>query len=182
MMDTNGQQCSRLVLVRHAKSDYPWGVVDHARPLNERGRRDAPELGAWLDTHISWEEGRPPVVRISTARRAQLTWGLAHTRLSDRWDAADVADEPRIYEASVSTLLDVIGSVPQDTGTLILVGHNPGLADVVLALSRADEMRAAATVKFPTSAVAVLESYLSLPLAVGQNRAFRVVDFAVPRG
>ena len=181
-MDTNSQHGARLILVRHAKSDYPWGVVDHDRPLNERGRRDAPALGAWLDTHINWEDGHPPVVRISTARRAQLTWGLAHTHLSERWDAVDVDDEARIYEASVTTLIDVIGSVPPDTHTLMLVGHNPGLADVVLALCRADEMRATATAKFPTSAVAVLESDLPLALAITQNRGFRVVDFAVPRG
>ena len=181
-MELNAQQGSRLVLVRHAKSDYPWGVVDHDRPLNERGRRDAPALGAWLDTHIEWDDGEATVVRISTARRAQLTWGLAHTRLSERWDAVDVADEPRIYEASASALIDVVGSVPQDTRTLILVGHNPGLADVVLALSRADEMRDAVTEKFPTSAVAVLESELPLPLAVTRMRSFRVVEFAVPRG
>ena len=42
---------SRLILLRHAKSDYPLGVPDHDRPLNERGRRDADAAGAWLAEH-----------------------------------------------------------------------------------------------------------------------------------
>jgi phosphohistidine phosphatase len=173
---------ARLVLIRHAKSDYPWGVVDHDRPLNERGRRDAPALGAWLDTHVSWAAGSAPVVRISTARRAQLTWGLVRTRLSDRWDVADVADEPRIYEAGIGTLRDVIASTPSARRTLLIVGHNPGLADLILSLCIADDRRAAATAKFPTSAIAVLETDLPLGAAVREARAFRVTEFAVPRG
>ena len=72
----------RLVLIRHAKSDYPWGVDDHDRPLNERGRRDAPQVGAWLDEHLTWGAAGAPAVRVSTARRAQLTWTLAGSRLT----------------------------------------------------------------------------------------------------
>jgi phosphohistidine phosphatase len=181
-MTTPAQDPFRLVLVRHAKSDYPWGVDDHDRPLNDRGRRDAPALGAWLDTHVAWPEGDAPVIRVSTARRAQLTWGLARTRLSKRWDAADVADEPRIYDAGLATLLDIVGGAPAGTRTMVLVGHNPGMLELVLALCAADARRAEATAKFPTSAVAVLESDVPLGEAVRADRAFRVADFAVPRG
>ena len=171
---------SRLVLVRHAKSDYPWGVDDHDRPLNDRGRRDAPEIGAWLDAHVTWPADAVPAVRVSTARRAQTTWGLARTRMSDRWDDVDLADEPRIYEADVTSLLDVVGECVAPT--LLLVGHNPGLAELVAGLAVDDALRAEALVKFPTSAIAVLESDLPLAEAVQGGDTFHVTAFAVPRG
>lgn len=171
---------SRLVLIRHAKSDYPWGVVDHDRPLNDRGRRDAPVMGAWLDAHLSWAADDVPQVRVSTARRAQLTWSLARTRMSGRWDSVRTDDDARIYAADVPTLLDVATSAA-DTATLLLVGHNPGLVDLLEVLSTDDDLHRQATAKFPTCSVAVLASTLPLRQACDQ-RDFRVVAFATPRG
>ena len=181
-MDSFSQAGFCLVLVRHAKSDYPWGVDDHDRPLNERGRRDAPALGTWLDEHVTWEAGGVVRVLVSTARRAQLTWGLARERLSDRWDEVEVHDEARIYEASVRGLIDVVSEVPAGIRTLVMVGHNPGLVELIVTLARADDLRAEATAKFPTCAVATLVSDLPLLDAVAQPHAFRVTNFAVPRG
>lgn len=173
---------SRLVLVRHAKSDYPWGVTDHDRPLNERGRRDAPEIGRWLDEHLTWPEGRVPRVVVSTARRAQLTWGLASQSLSDRWAAVPVEDDGRIYEAPPSALLEVARERAADADTVVLVGHNPGLAQLVLMLASPSDLRAEATAKFPTSAVCVLSTDLPLADALATSVAFSVSGFAVPRG
>jgi phosphohistidine phosphatase len=172
----------RLVLIRHAKSDYPWGVDDHDRPLNERGRRDAPCIGTWLDAHLDWGADAPPVVRVSTARRAQATWALASRQLSQRWDAADIADEPRIYEATIGTLIDVVSEAGAHARTLILVGHNPGLLGLVATLAVPDAHRHEATVKFPTSSIAVLRAEVALAQACRGREAFEVVDFAVPRG
>lgn len=172
----------RLVLVRHAKSDYPWGVEDHDRPLNERGRRDAPEVGSWLDEHVTWVPGGEPAVRVSTARRAQLTWSLAGTRLSDRWAAADVQDDERIYEAPVSQLCEVIVEAAASSDSVLLVGHNPGLAGVIHAYAEDDALRRQATAKFPTSAVAVLECEGTLADAITSGQVLRVTAFAVPRG
>ena len=62
----------RLVLLRHAKSDYPDEVADHDRPLAARGRRDAPLVGRWL----ARSGYRPDAVICSTARRARETWDL----------------------------------------------------------------------------------------------------------
>jgi phosphohistidine phosphatase len=171
-----------LVLIRHAKSDYPWGVDDHDRPLNDRGRRDAPGIGTWLDEHVAWADGEAPRVRVSSARRAQLTWSLASSRLSGRWDAADIADEPRIYEASVPTLLDIVAESGAGARTLVLVGHNPGMVDLVRTLGRPDARSYEATAKFPTSAIAVLRSATPLPEACGTRGSFEVTSFAVPRG
>ena len=172
----------RLVLVRHAKSDYPWGVSDHDRPLNDRGRRDAPEIGRWLDGHASWPEDQPTVVVVSTARRAQLTWGLATTRLSPRWAAVPVEDEARIYEAPASALLDVVGERAAWASTVVLVGHNPGLCDLTRLLAAPSDLRDTATAKFPTSAVCVLESERPLAEALRHGGGFSVSEFAIPRG
>lgn len=173
---------ARLVVVRHAKSDYPWGVTDHDRPLNDRGRRDAPEIGGWLDAHVDWPEGPPPAVRVSTARRAQLTWAGARSRLSERWGTADVRDEARIYEVDVPTLAAVAGEAAAGTDLVVLVGHNPGLADLVGWLAVDDDRRAAALVKYPTSSIAVLGGDGPLATLLGEPGSMRVVDFAVARG
>jgi phosphohistidine phosphatase len=172
---------ARLVLMRHAKSDYPWGVEDHDRPLNERGRGDAPEIGAWLDSHLSWS-GEPPRILVSTALRAQLTWSLASTRLSARWAGADVQDEPRIYEAEVGALQDLVAEQQSADRTLVIVGHNPGLAGLIDRVCIPDDLRARALAKFPTSSVAVLEAVGPLDAAIRVPGAMRVSAFAVPRG
>jgi phosphohistidine phosphatase len=173
---------SRLVVVRHAKSDYPWGVDDHERPLNERGRRDAPALGGWLDAHVTWPAARAPIAVVSTARRTQLTWGMARARMSDRWEHVDVVDEPRVYEAAVRDLLEAVQEAAAEHDTVILVGHNPGLAQLVLYAAAPSALREEATSKFPTSAVAVLESPLDLGDALVRPGGFEIASFAVPRG
>jgi phosphohistidine phosphatase len=173
---------SRVIVARHAKSDYPWGVSDHDRPLNDRGRRDAPALGAWLEDHVDWPQDAPPIVVVSTARRAQLTWGLASAELSARWVDVRVIDEPRVYEAGVQTLRSLVVEYGALTSTLLMVGHNPGLAYLILDLAAPSELREEATRKFPTSAVAVLESELPLPQAAAGSGGFSVSEFAVPRG
>lgn len=173
---------SRVVVVRHAKSDYPWGVSDHDRPLNDRGRRDAPMVGEWLDANLTWEGAVGPIVVVSTATRAQLTWGRAAERLSERWASVERRDESRIYEAPVSDLVDVVRETGQETDTVILVGHNPGVAALVWTLAQPSGLRDEACQKFPTSAVAVLESAQPLATAVDEPGAFTVTHFVVPRG
>lgn len=148
----------RLVLVRHAKSDYPPGVRDHDRPLNARGARDAPEIGAWLSAHVSPRDPLATRVLVSSALRAQVTWALASEHLDGWWDAVEVAEEPRIYEASAATLARVVAEQRSSTRTVVLVGHNPGLADLILRRCVPDDVSRSATAKFPTSAVAVLEA------------------------
>ncbi len=173
---------ARVIVIRHAKSDYPWGVDDHDRPLNERGRRDAPAVGEWLDAHVSWSDGDVPLVLVSTARRAQLTWALASAEMSDRWRAATVEDEPRIYEASVRALRQVLDQAAPRAETVLLIGHNPGLATLIDTLALAEPATWEATAKFPTSAIAVLTTGAPLVEALREDHAFRVTQFAVPRG
>jgi phosphohistidine phosphatase len=143
-------QGRRLVLMRHAKSDWP-DVPDHERPLAKRGRRDAPEVGRWLG-----EAGYlPDAVVCSTAQRARETWALASPGLSAAAPGAspEVRYEPRIYEATVLGLLMLVREFDPAWRTVLVVGHNPGLAELTIGLADPSADQPAA---FPTAFVAVL--------------------------
>lgn len=168
----------RLVLIRHAKSAYPVGVVDHDRPLNERGLRDAPVIGDWLAAQL--QPDGEVLALVSTARRAQDTWAAAHEWLAG-W-AITRRDEPRLYEAGVPEIVGILEEVPDDVSTVLLVGHNPGLFDLLAYTAQPGEAYERALVKFPTSAVAVLATTTTWAMAGHTHRAFVVEHFAVPRG
>lgn len=118
----------RLVVVRHAKSAWPDGVPDAQRPLNGRGRRDAPAAGRWLVEHV----GRLDLALCSPARRARETWELADAAFDEA--PATRVDE-RIYDATPGGLLAVVHDLPAAASTAVLVGHNPGSEDLVELLS-----------------------------------------------
>ena len=131
-----------LVIVRHAKSDWSNELPDRRRPLAERGRRDAPVIGAWIAEHV----GAVDLVLCSPATRARQTWELASAALDPR---PPVRQDERIYESGPTGVLGVLDELPDDLGTVVLVGHNPTLTELVTVLSgQAHELK--------TSAVAVL--------------------------
>ncbi|WP_345710329.1 SixA phosphatase family protein [Kineococcus glutinatus] len=112
-----------LVVVRHAQAQNPPGVPDVARPLSERGRRDAAAAGAWLRDNVD----APGLLVTSPARRAQETTA----GLVGEWDEVPpVVDEERIYEASLGDLLHVVRGLDEPR-PVVLVGHNPGLSALV---------------------------------------------------
>lgn len=154
-----------LMLARHAKSD--WGdtsLPDHDRPLNARGRRDAPLMARRL-----LDEGtRLTHIVSSTALRARAT--------ADEYAAAyrlEVADEPLLYAASAGTILSVAAGLPDEADLVMLVGHNPGMQDAVADLTDA-------FVEFPTCAVAEcavdVDSWAELIEGSG-----RMLELRVPR-
>lgn len=115
----------RLYLLRHAKSDWDDATLsDFDRPLNARGRRTAPFMGELM----AGRELRPAAIVSSPAKRAAETALLV--KESGDFDAALEFDE-RIYEASLSTLLQVIAGLPARADTVLLVGHNPGMEALV---------------------------------------------------
>lgn len=148
-MDTD--YAHRLVLFRHGKSGYPEGVADHDRPLAKRGRRDAPVTGRWLADHAYI----PDAVVCSTAVRARETWELAAEGLfaANPGAAPKARFESRVYDATVLGLLMVIREFPEDQRTVLVVGHNPGLAELTVGLA---DPPPAPPSGFPTAAVAVL--------------------------
>jgi phosphohistidine phosphatase len=162
----------RLVLLRHAKSDWP-DVADHDRPLAKRGRRDAQVVGRWL--------GRggyaPDAVVCSTALRARETWELASGGLLAAVPGAAplVRHEPRVYDASVLGLLMLVREFPPEWRTALMVGHNPGMAELTAGLTYPPPDPPSA---FPTAAVAVL-ALAGAWSDAGPGEA-RLLAFAVP--
>ena len=159
----------RLILLRHAKSDWP-DVPDRDRPLAKRGRRDAPRIGRWLREHGY----QPDVVVCSAARRTRQTWDLVAPELGG---TPAVRFEPRAYAASAMTLLYLAQELPSRYRTALLIGHNPGLSELASQLaappdiSRATDNGPRPGISLPTAAVAVLEFPGDWPsLTPGQAR------------
>ncbi|MFF4548795.1 SixA phosphatase family protein [Streptomyces sp. NPDC001435] len=166
----------RLVVLRHAKSAWPEGVPDHQRPLAPRGRRDAPAAGRALVE----ADCLPDLALCSTAVRARQTWELA----SDQWGTPPpVRHDRRLYAAGAEDLLDVVREVPPEVETLLLVGHNPGLEELVLDLAGdgLDDALDQVRTKFPTSAIAVLAWHGTGWEALGPGTAL-LTSVIVPRG
>jgi len=136
-MDARYLHCMPLLtLVRHAKSawDYPE-LTDFERPLNERGRRDAPRMALRA-------QGLPKVTRIisSPATRALATARIFAEQLGIDFDAIQI--EPRLYEASRKTLLEVVTRIESAPAHVMLFGHNPGFSELAHTLAHCpfDEM------------------------------------------
>lgn len=115
-----------LVLVRHAKAAAHEGS-DQARPLTGRGRADAAAAGRWLAEHRI----RPNRVVVSPAVRAQQTWAALRPALSP---APEPVQDARVYDNTVPDLLAVARDTPAGISTLLLVGHNPSLAEFAAVL------------------------------------------------
>ncbi|MFF3738079.1 SixA phosphatase family protein [Streptomyces sp. NPDC002566] len=166
----------RLVVMRHAKSAWPEGTPDHERPLAPRGLRDAPAAGRAL-ARAGWI---PDLAVCSTAERARRTWELA----SAEWQAATpVRHEPRLYAADAADLLEVAQETPPEVGTLLLVGHNPGLEELILTLAAegVDDTLTAVRTKFPTSAIAILDWHGLTWQTLSPHTAL-LSAFTIPRG
>jgi phosphohistidine phosphatase len=151
----------RLILLRHAKSDWP-DVPDRDRPLAKRGRRDAPRIGRWLHEHGY----QPDVVVVSAAARTRQTWDLVAPELGG---SPAVHFEPRAYAASALTLLYLAQELPARYRTALLIGHNPGLSELATSLAGPPESTTAAGPPESTTAVGPLESDRATGPAVKDN-------------
>jgi len=115
-----------LLILRHAKSSWDNPALnDHERPLNARGERDAPRMG-----QLAREEGlRAGLIISSDAVRARLTAEAVARTMRHR---GQILLDPRLYHASAAEILAVLPSVVDDSlATVMIVGHNPGLEDLV---------------------------------------------------
>ncbi|MCB9831798.1 MAG: histidine phosphatase family protein [Planctomycetes bacterium] len=119
----------RLSLIRHAKSDWSNAARgDRDRSLNDRGRRDAPEMGRRLKRRgLSFE-----LTLASDACRAQETIELIRAELKE--DAGRLQVEPALYLASAEDVLAMITGQDDRITDLAVVGHNPGMTSLALAL------------------------------------------------
>jgi phosphohistidine phosphatase len=120
-----------LVLVRHAKSSWDDQFLsDFDRPLNQRGKGDIPIMAGRLKHHRIQPDR---IVHSAAVRTTQTTNGLVKELQLD----CPVASMDSLYHAMKQTYLEVINQTPEDCNTLMVVGHNPTMTDLVGALSPA---------------------------------------------
>jgi phosphohistidine phosphatase len=137
----------RLHLLRHAKSDRDASVEDHERPLNRRGREAARRVGASLPGAL----GGLDLVLCSTSLRTRET---AELMLAHFAPPPPVRFEDVLYLAGRAALLRRLSQLDESVGAIMVIGHNPGLHDLALALAAPGSPRykALAAGKFPTTA------------------------------
>lgn len=166
-----------LTVLRHAKSSWDDAVArDFDRPLNPRGQRAAATMGRHMrGAGLSFDHvvASPAVRIVETVEQVETGYGSA---LAPAWDR-------RIYLASASSLLDVVHELPDGADSALLIGHNPGLEDLVLMLvpDRAgDALRDSVEEKFPTAALAELRFEVDSWSAIRSGGA-TLVRFVRPR-
>ncbi|QPF94008.1 SixA phosphatase family protein [Bradyrhizobium commune] len=148
----------RLMLLRHAKTetDAPSGR-DQDRRLDDRGHRDAAEIGSWIADHPP----APDTVLASHAVRARQTWDIAWEAMKDRVAAPQVEILPELYGADPAQILETIrtATIPADPKHLLLVGHNPGMHEAALMLMGSGDPAGAKALadNLPTAGLAILD-------------------------
>jgi len=147
-----------IYLFRHAKSDWAeGGLKDHERPLSERGKSAAPAMAAYMKT----KKYRPDLVLCSTARRTVETYDALKEVLGG---SVAVRFEDSIYLAEPAKLMDRLRWIDDGVKAAMIIGHNPGLAQLAAQLTRspndADEEKLHKRMreKFSTGALAVIKS------------------------
>lgn len=132
-----------LYLMRHAKSSWSFDDLnDHDRPLNERGRDDAPQMGqALAERNITLD-----LLVSSSAVRALSTAALVAKELN--YPNEKITVQERIYRADVADLLDIVQRLPDTADSVLLIGHNNTITDFanLLSPSQLNEMPTAAVV------------------------------------
>ena len=137
----------RLILLRHGKSSWDDAMLDDFhRPLAPRGLRDVPEMGR----RLARRGQLPDLIVSSTAVRALSTARAVARELGYR--QADIVETPSLYHASPMEMLSIIRQTPAGIGTLMVVGHNPGMTELANLLGgvRLDNM--------PTAGMLCVES------------------------
>lgn len=135
-----------LVVLRHAKAVHDPGLDDEDRALTKRGVRDAAAAGGWLRE----ADLIPDLVLCSTALRARQTWEQVRAALGPAGEQAAVNFESRLYYTGGTGLLDLVREIPEEAGTVLMVGHNPAFHQLVVDLTGQHEPA------FPTAALAVI--------------------------
>jgi phosphohistidine phosphatase len=147
----------RLMLLRHAKTEHDASTGrDQDRRLDNRGRHDAAEIGGWIGRHPPF----PDSVLVSPAIRAHQTWEVAWEAMKDLAPEPQVELMPELYGADATELLHIIRTASEtDPHRLLLVGHNPGMHELALALAGSGDPagRKALADNLPTSGLAIFD-------------------------
>lgn len=166
----------RLLLLRHTKSSWrDEALPDIERPLAPRGRRAAPAIGIYLRDHGMI----PDLVLVSTAQRTRETWQLINLMFAD---APAVRYDEKLYLADAEDILKRVAKAPAAAETVMVVGHNPGLQELAVALYDGGEAiefnRLKA--KFPTGGLAIYEFDVDRWTDI-RVKSGRLVGFTAPR-
>ncbi|WP_419947981.1 SixA phosphatase family protein [Candidatus Palauibacter sp.] len=157
-----------LLILRHAKSSWSDpGLRDHDRPLNSRGRRDAPRMGRL----ISDRDLVPQRIVSSTAVRARTTAALAAAEFEEE---VGIETTHRLYGAYPDVYIDVVEERGGEAERVMVVGHNPGITSLVTRLTGAVEY-------MPTAALAVVELDIDDWRELGRAEEGRLVAFWRPK-
>ncbi len=137
-----------LLLLRHAKSSWKQqGINDHDRPLNKRGKKEAPKVGKYLLSN----DLMPDLILSSTARRALDT---AQAVIDESGYAGKLEQRPDLYLSDTSCYLDALQGLPDSVNRVLVVGHNPDVEELLAVLTDVKE-------HMTTSALAVINLPIS---------------------
>jgi phosphohistidine phosphatase len=164
-----------LLLMRHAKSDWKDPeLADQDRPLASRGRKGAALMAKYLK-----ESGlEPSIVLCSSAVRARQTLEFLEPALPD---STTVKVEPKLYSAGSKQLMTRVRRLSRTTPSVLIIGHNPAIQDLVLTLVSEDPRSDQIRKKFPTAALAVFDASIEEWKDLGPGTA-SLVDFVTPKG
>jgi phosphohistidine phosphatase len=159
----------RLILMRHAKSDWHAGAAsDHERPLNDRGRRDAPRVAGEL-VELGWT---PEQVLSSDSTRTRETWALMRPALGP---AIPVDFLHSLYHAGSAALRSAVAELAPKVRCVLALGHNPGWEEALAWLSGEPTV-------MPTAACALLTiSAADWPHTVAEPRLWRLERILRPK-
>ena len=158
-----------LLILRHAKSSWKDpGMTDHARPLNSRGKHDAPRIGQLLR-----DQGlHPDLILSSTAKRARST-AKRVVKGGELSCSPQLLDE--LYLASAETYIEVLRQQPSAYERILVVGHNPGLEELVLMLT-------GTSLALPTGALVQVEFEIDTWFEMPNDGLGTLVAYWEPRG
>jgi phosphohistidine phosphatase len=161
----------RLILTRHAKSSWDDPLMaDHDRPLNDRGKAAAADLGQWLATRGYV----PDEVLCSDSLRTRKTW----SGLAPALPGTPILElKPALYHAGPDVMLAVLRHAMGDT--VMMIGHNPGIAEFAARIVAQSPLSADFT-RYPTGATTVVDFAVGSWAEVGWGTG-STLDFIVPR-
>jgi phosphohistidine phosphatase len=165
----------QLLLMRHAKSSWTDpNVADIDRPLTPRGRKAATRVAKYLEDSSL----EPAIVLCTSAVRARQTLELLRPAIPE---SSTVKIEPRLYSADSKELMTRVRRLSQTAPSVLIIGHNPAIQDLVLTLAsedpRSDEIRK----KFPTAALALFDAPIKEWKLFRPGKA-SLVHFVTPKG
>jgi len=159
----------KLFIVRHAKSSWDSpGLDDFDRPLNNRGKRNAPEMGQ----RLALRNVKPEALITSPAKRAAATARRIADEIS--FPLSEIQKEPLFYHGSISNFISVLKSVNDKISQLMIFGHNPGLTDLTNHLSGSD------IYNIPTCGIAEIDFDIASWQDLGKNVG-NLISFDYPK-